>query len=789
MKKNKVIIPDNIFVLNSKDFYETEIVRRCFNIVSVLVVGTDLEGKVTLINKKGCEILQFDEDEITGKDWIDAFIDEDYRKESRIHFERVLNGQAEPSMMFPYVIRTKSGKKKIIETRTVVIRNERDEIIGLLTTGEDVTNFHRIQNELQNTIYQYRTLAGNIPDTNMYLFDRDLRFIIAEGSEMKRFNLSKDDLEGRTIYELLNNESWQFFIPLFESAIAGKEISTEYNYKGNDYLVWLLPLRNSDGDIYAGMAITQNITKEKKVSYDLRKAKELAEESSRAKSSFLASVSHEIRTPLNAIIGFAEQLSKTRLTKKQKSFIDIIDKSSEHLLSLVNEILVLSKIDAGEVYFNESPFIPSQVVKDVYKTLKIKAQEKSINFKIQIDENAEMILLGDAVRLKQILMNVTNNAIKFTESGYVELKYSHRHDTNNKVEVKFDIIDTGIGIPEHKIEEIFEQFKQADSNIAKKYGGTGLGLTICKHLVELQNGAITVRSEVGAGSQFTITIPYRKAPEKYLEVQEKDKIDIGILANLKILLVDDDGVNRLLGKTILENFKCDTDVASSGKEAIEKISLKKYDIILLDIHMPEISGIDVANHIRLKMKDNDTIIIAVTAAVMKKDILQYYDAGINDYLVKPFKELNLFNKIHKSLGSAKRLIDLNDFEEIASGSKTKLQLYDLKDLKRIANNNPEFIRKMLNTFIQNSKTGLKEMRKYMKKKNWSQIGEHAHKLIPSYRHLQVKSVVSDLVEIKTKTIINPDYQDVPDLVKKVSGEMQAVILKLRKEIRKLNHDS
>jgi PAS domain S-box-containing protein len=789
MEKNKALIPDNIFILNSENLYETEIIQRCFNIVGVLVVATDLTGKIILINKKGCEILEFEENEVIGKDWINFFVDDETKDESHFHFEQLLNEEAEVGSMFPYVVRSKTGKKKVIETRTVILRNENNEIKGLLISGEDVTNFHTIQKELQNLIYQYRTLAGNMPDTAMYLFDMDLRFIIAEGSEMKRFNLSNNDFEGKTVYEVLDSETRKLLIPLYESAISGKEISTEYNYRGYDYIIWLLPLRNNDGEIYAGMAITQNITKEKQVSLNLRKAKELAEESNKAKSSFLASVSHEIRTPLNAIIGFAEQLSKTKLTKQQKNFIDIIDQSSEHLLALVNEILVLSKIDAGEVYFSKNPFKPSQIINEVYNTLRIKAQEKSINFKFSIDKNADFIVLGDAMRLKQILVNLVNNAIKFTESGFVELNCRAEEDHADKVKIRFDVTDTGIGIPEKKFEEIFEQFKQADSSIAKKYGGTGLGLTICKHLVELQNGKISVQSETGVGSQFTIIIPYKKTTDNHFELQEVDKIDTTILTNLKVLLVDDDGVNRLLGKTILENFKCNVDMAQNGKEAIDKITVRKYDVILLDIHMPEISGIDVANYIRLDMNDKDTIIIAVTAAVMKNDILQYFGAGINDYLIKPFKELNLFNKINKALGSGIRMISLENIENDREFSKKEVPLYDLSELERIAKNNPEFIRKMLNTFIQNSKTALKEMHRHLKDENWEMIGEHAHKILPSFRHLQVKSVVSDLVEIKTKTILKPGFDDVPDLVKKVTREIHAVNLKLRKEIRQIRKNS
>lgn len=782
MEKDQGSNPENIFIFNLNDLYETEVVKKCFNIAGILVVATDLEGKIIQINTKGCELLEYEENEITGKDWIDNFIDDSLRENARVHFEKLIKNKSGSSVVFPFIIKTKSGGKRIIESRTVLLGNKKNQITGLLITGEDVTNFHTMQKELQNLIYQYRTLAGNIPGMNMYLFDKNLRFIIAEGSEMRRYNFSKDEFEGKTIYEVLDGELGAFLIPLYESAISGKEISTEYRYRDNDYGIWLLPLRNSEKEIYGGMAITQNITKEKLVSLNLRKAKELAEESNRAKSSFLASVSHEIRTPLNAIIGFSEQLSKTRLSKQQKSYVDIIDKSSEHLLSLVNEILVLSKIDAGEVYFSEKPFKPSQVIKEVYNALKIKADEKSLNFKYQIDNNEDLILLGDAMRLKEILMNVVNNAVKFTESGFVELKCSIEDQTIEHINLRFDIIDTGIGIPEDKLEEIFDQFKQADSAISKKFGGTGLGLTICKHLVELQNGTISVQSEFGQGSQFTIQIPYKRTIDKDLDIREEDGVDTSALAGLKVLLVDDDSVNRLLGKTILNNFRCEVDIAQDGTEAIEKIKNKKYDIILLDIHMPQVSGIDVAGFIRREMKDDATVIIAVTAAVMKNDIIQYFNIGINDYLIKPFRELNLFNKIHKSIGSRKRLINLYEMEEDAPQNSPEADLFDLKELERIANNDPVFINKMLETFIQNSRKELKGMRRNVKKRDWQQVGEHAHKMLPSFRHLQVKSVISDLVEIKTKTIIKPEFDDVEDLVKKVTKQIHTVIFKLRKEI-------
>ena len=785
MGKNNRSVFRDIFILNSRNEYETEIAKMCFDIVGVLVVAVDLDGNVTLINKKGCSILEYDEDEIIGKNWLSSFVDETKRDEAGMNFKNASGVATDHKEVFPYVLISKSGKKRIIEARKVVMRNEKDEIIGFLISGEDVTDFHTFQNTLKKLVYQYRTLAGNIPNTDMYLFDKSLRFLIAEGTDMKKYNHTKDDFEGKTVYEVLDNEAKRFLIPLYESAITGKEISTEFSSNGNDYIISLLPLRNNEGEIYGGMSIIQNITKEKNITQNLRKAKDIAEDANSAKNSFLASVSHEIRTPLNAIIGFSEQLSKTHMSKQQQNFVDIIAKSSDHLLSLVNEILVLSKIDAGEVYFNEQPFKPVQVVKEVYNTLKIKAGEKSINFKYNDENCGERILLGDTLRLKQILINIANNAIKFTESGYVDIKCQVQEENEDTVKVQFDITDTGIGIPDEKLEAIFEEFKQADSTVLKKYGGTGLGLTISKHLVELQGGTISVKSELGGGSCFTIVIPYKTTSDKNIEIQEGELIDTSLLADMKILLVDDDNVNRLLGKTILDNFKCEVDLAEGGQEAIEKIKNKKYDIILLDIHMPDVSGIDVANYIRKDLNDQETTIIAVTAAVMKQDIIQYFGVGINDYLVKPFKELNMFNKIHRSLESNNRTIRFYEEEDVEEKLKTAAPLFNLNELKRIAKNDSGFMQKILNTFIDNSKQGVQDMQTFVKEKNWKQIGETAHRLLPSYRHLEVKSVISDLVEIKSKTIINPSYREVPKLVKKVSTEISFLISELKKELRNM----
>ncbi|NJM14672.1 MAG: hypothetical protein HC896_04180 [Bacteroidales bacterium] len=342
---------------------------------------------------------------------------------------------------------------------------------------------------------------------------------------MKNNGLLSNIPEGKTLDEIESNTLKDIWKPLFLKALNGKRANSEFQYNHNNYLIWAVPVADSQKNVHAGIAITQNITEDRHTKRKLKRSKDEAEEANRAKSEFLARVSHEIRTPLNAILGFAEQLQQTSLNSKQQEYIKIIDKSSEHLLSLINDILVLSKIEARQINFDKNAFKIVNTVKYVFNTLKAKAREKRLQFTYSIDSRLDVVLLGDTFRLRQILINLLNNAIKFTQAGYVELKCLLKEETGDELTVRFDVIDTGIGISADKIETVFDQFKQADSSITKKYGGTGLGLTICKNLIHMQNGTLSVSSQQGIGSTFSFALPYKKGKDKELPSNQMGEID------------------------------------------------------------------------------------------------------------------------------------------------------------------------------------------------------------------------------------------------------------------------
>lgn len=780
MRLNSNIIED-IFIIDSANLYETQIIQQCFDIVGVFVAGVDLDGNITLVNKKGRKILGHEESYIVGKNFIDSFIEDNKKKETSEFFQLMMQEQSNYPEKTRYHLQTENNKTKIIEAKNITVRDTNNTILGILISGEDVTDFVKSQYNLQKDINLYRILANSIPDINLYLFDKDFRFILAEGSEMKNNGFTREYFEGKTLSEIKNKKILEIWKPYFSAALEGKKVSTEYSYNNYYYLMWIVPIMKEDNDAYSGVAITQNITDDRITEQKLKKSKQESEHANRAKSDFLARVSHEIRTPLNAILGFTEQLKQTSLTQQQSGYVNIIDKSSEHLLSLINDILVISKVEARQINFDMTPFKVEYTVKYVYDALRVKAQEKGLRFSYDIDAKLDGVLIGDAFRLRQILINLINNAIKFTSSGYVELRCFLTEETKDEMKIRFDVIDTGIGIKPENLETVFEQFKQADSNITKKYGGTGLGLTICKNLIEMQHGSLSVSSQEGIGSTFSFIIPYKKGEKSDLIPDNFGSVDTQKLSKKKVLLVDDDSVNRLLGKTILEKFNCKFDIANNGKDAISKLNKAKYDIVLLDIHMPDIDGTEVAKYLRNEKRDKKTKIVAVTAAVMKDDIKKYYKAGIDDFIIKPFKEIHLFNKMCEIL-KIKGQPNNKPVEEIILKEEISPKSYNLMELKMMTGNNPAVLNKMITAFIENSENAIELFDKYKKEKNLKPIGELAHKILPSYRHLEVKNIVADLEQIKLKTIVSPDIELVTEVIERIVIKMKKLIFELQNEL-------
>jgi PAS domain S-box-containing protein len=467
------------------------------------------------------------------------------------------------------------------------------------------------------------------------------------------------------------------------------------------------------------------------------------------KDEFLTNISHEIRTPLNAIMGFGEILEKTNLSNEQTKVVEIISLASKKLMNILNDVLDVAKFNDGIVELDVKTINLHQLTKEIILLQGVKAREKNIEIQYIIDENVPELIIGDETRLNQILINLTNNAIKFTENGWVKVEVKEVQRDNLKTTIQFKIRDTGIGIPIEKQIVIFDRFVQAEASTNRKYGGTGLGLSIVKSLVELYQGKISLNSDGKNGTEFIVEITFQISEEKsYVNIEKEIEKDTSILLNKKVLLVEDNDFNQILAKNILQQFKMHVDIAEDGFVALDFIQKKSYDIILMDLQMPNLDGYSTS-----KIMINDlgikTPIIACSAHVQKKEKEECEKIGITDYLSKPYTKFDLINilcnHLHPNNGDFN--FDDNHLQDIKNGvDKVKME------------NGIELFKILSNLYLQRIPEDLNRINMYLSEKNWEELKIICHKLIGSFGTLNFneaskicKKIENDL---KSNTYIN-----------------------------------
>src|SRR5207248_914118 len=380
----------------------------------------------------------------------------------------------------------------------------------------------------------------------------------------------------------------------------------------------------------------------------LDKSEKKLKESSKVQEQFVANISHEIRTPMNAILGFTGLLQKTNLDKNQHEYVRSIRSSSENLLTIINDILDLSRIESGMMHIEILPFNLRELLDSLITMMKVKAKNRNLYLRSESDESNPGTLKGDAVRLTQILLNLISNALKFTHEGGVLVKMEVAERTAEGCRIRFNISDTGIGIDPQKQKKIFERFQQAQPETTRRYGGTGLGLSIVKQLVEIQNGTISVSSEPGKGSVFTVELPYQIAGEEETAVAAPVLVGGPLLQKIKLLVTEDNAMNRKLVEHLLQQWQIDFDVVTNGVEAVEALikNPSGYDLILMDIQMPEMDGYTATEKIRYDLHLRLPI-IAMTAHALAGEREKCIGAGMDDYISKPINEQLLYQLIHK----------------------------------------------------------------------------------------------------------------------------------------------
>jgi len=560
------------------------------------------------------------------------------------------------------VILAKSISKPILELKNTAIEitkgnlNKsasilRNDEIGLLSKHMEIMRLNLQKTLRELTDYQYA-----IDETSIVVITNSKGIIIYANKQF--FEISKysyEEVLGKN-HSIVSSghHSSEFFKEMWSKIQAGKIFNAEFKNKNkHGEIYWvnntIVPFKDENDKIYQYVSIKKDVSDSKKLNNTLGSLVDKLKLAKENQSQFLSNMSHEIRTPMNGVIGMTRLLQKTSLNNEQKKYTDAIFTSSNNLIVIINEILDFSKIEAGKLTIEHTPFSIHQKLIIWNETLGVSAKDKNINLEINLNENVPEHLIGDPVRLSQIIYNLGGNAIKFTQNGNVTINIFIENIKDNIVNLQVDVIDDGIGINKDKFDSIFSSFAQANPNTTRKYGGTGLGLTITKQLIELQDGKIWITSEVGKGSTFSFTIPYSiDNKRRNITLATQHNISCDNLKGLNILLVEDHEINQLLAITILENWNSIVDVAENGLIAVEKVKENNYDVILMDINMPEMDGYGATKEIRNTLNDN-TPIIALTASALISDNHKCYDAGMNDFISKPFNPELLLTKIKEQI--------------------------------------------------------------------------------------------------------------------------------------------
>lgn len=448
-----------------------------------------------------------------------------------------------------------------------------------------------------------------------------------------------------------------------------------------------------------------------------KKVKEVAQ----LKENFMANMSHEIRTPMNAILGFTNLLQKKNLDTESKQYLNSVQVSGENLLTIINDILDMSKIEAGMMRIESIPFDMWGLVHSVGTMFQEKAKEKGLLLTSVINNDVPEILEGDATRLTQILVNLISNAIKFTNAGTVSIHVSNKESIDDTIRICFEIKDTGIGIEEEKLPGIFERFRQAEDSITRKYGGTGLGLSIVKDLINLQSGEITVDSKLNKGTEFRFIIPYKISEREVIVPQTQKNISTQQAAfnNVRVLVAEDNKINQSLIQHLLTSWNIGFDIAGNGKEAILNLQNKNYDLVLMDIQMPEMDGYSATQYIRHELKNNIPV-IAMTAHALAGEREKCLDMGMNEYISKPIKEQELYNLIN--------LITTANANEKEQGKNGTYKYLHLEYMREISGGNKDYERTVTAQFIEMMPEELEKLQAAFAKKDLQGLKRTAHSM-------------------------------------------------------------
>ena len=647
----------------------------------------------------------------------------------------------------------------------------------------NIRNRQKWEKQLRLQEEKYRNIIANM---NLGLLEVDLNDVIIYANqsycEMSGYDL--EELKGRKAAQLFVKENQRDII-YQKNESRSQSVSDSYEIEVKDkygkphwWFISGAPNYNDKGQLIGSIGIHLDITEQKRLEEELAKAINFAETANKAKELFLANMSHEIRTPLNVIIGMIRQLTKENLTTDQHFYVKQSESSAKHLLTILNNVLDIAKIESGDMEIVHESFSPSALVYNVHSIMYSQAKDKNLEFKLNVSHGINPVLKGDDNHFIQILINLVGNAIKFTDKGMINLSVDLIDENTHSQTLRFKVGDTGIGMSEEFVSMIFDKFSQEHNTSNRKYEGTGLGMAISKDLIHLMGGQLLVESVKSRGTlcSFELTLPMGD-PESL--ISNNTFVEEGSLKGKRALLVEDNEMNRFIATQSLNFLGIETVEAENGLIAIEMIQKQVFDLVLMDIQMPVMDGVEATTYIREKLKIQ-TPIIALTANAFKHDIDLYLEKGMNDFITKPYYEQDFFRKIEHVLSLSFNVLRSESSEQSDEEiNRGKEPLFDLSQLRHMSRGNDDFVRKMINLFIKVTEENTEKLIEAMENNDIETVKKLAHKIKPSIDQMGIISLKDVVRSVEKFETGSGNKTEIEVLIRKLVYTLKSVTEQLK----------
>lgn len=682
---------------------------------------------------------------------------------------------------------TVQGEIRWFDLCYLPLLDEEQTVFGVALNAQDITERKLAESAWQKSKEEARKLAlvAGKTDNAIFITDPNYQIEWINNGFVRSTGYSIKEVKGLRPGTVLHGEETDPETIRFMNESLKQENRFQVRlviYSKTNEIIWIdlevQPLYDPEGNLTQYFGIQKDVTQQKKYEDELQQAKDYAELAAQAKSEFLSNMSHEIRTPLNAIIGLTDLLLDHPSNQESQENLEAIRFSSRNLLVVINDILDFSKIEAGKMEIDQVNFSLAQLMKDALRSVEPRINQKGLGLKLDMDESIPEFVLGDPVRLNQILMNLIGNAIKFTREGEIAIQLSMRNSTDEAPLVRFEVRDTGIGIEAEKQQLIFESFTQAATDIQRKHGGTGLGLAITKKLVEMMGGTIAVESTVGEGALFYFDLPFQLTQATPQQEKKNEQKKERKFTDMRVLVVEDNVINQLVIEQLLRSWEVHVHKANNGKEALLKLENSEFDLILMDIQMPVMDGIEATKIIRgLEQNEKSNVpIVAVSADVFRETQDKAIAAGMNGFITKPIEQAKLYDAIEVVLRptSTQNAPATEQKPETMLNESVKFNKINLDYLRENISDDSEFLAELLILFRDSNQDDINAMIAFGDEGDYVELKKMAHKLKSSFKSLGLTDSVELLLRIEQAALDSGDLEAIHLLTTAVNVEFQEI---------------